>query len=426
MNPLSQCSAGLPALLVSISFAMADTVTVEDLVRQSTAGNPALGMAAAEVAAARGERTSAGAWRNPELTVELGAKQVRDSENILQGNGLALGIQLSQTFEWPGKGTLRKAIADRNVAAAELALEQFRRALECRVRTLAADLVATETKRQLSLDAASGGDQLIKALRSRPQAGAQQLIEMRLIEGTVMDLQKTALTLEEQAAAIRSEINQLRGAPSFAALQVRRPPEPTSPPQDLKSLLATIGNNPPQVRLRALEMENAAARLRQARLSAFPDVALGPFFSREQAGDDETTLGGIVSLALPVWDRGSGAVAEARAKQAWSAAALALSQREAETEIARLHREWTTASRLLQVLSAGRIEEFRQAADLASRQFTTGALPIQLYLEMQRQFLVVAGEREDALAKVARNRASLAQFESPAPATSKSKKTKTP
>jgi cobalt-zinc-cadmium efflux system outer membrane protein len=410
------CFTGLPVLaafIVTASAPFAESVTVDALVRRAMTGNPALQMAEAEVAAARGERVSAGSWRNPEISAEIGAKEARDSEDILQGTGITFGVQLSQTFEWPGKGTLRKAIADRNVSLAELALDQFRKALEARIRGLAAELAAINEKSRLSGDAAREGEHLIRALARRPRAGIQQLIEVRLIEAAMIDLRKATLDLETSAAALRTELNQLCGFPASSSLQIDRSPVNAAPPGDLKRLLFAGGGNHPQVRLRALEMENAGLRLRQARLSGAPDVAIGPFLNREEAGDVETTIGAVISMPLPLWDRGRGEIDQARARSALSAAALALAQREAEAEITRLHREWDSASRLLAELSAERVNEFHEAAGLASRQFRSGAISVQLYLDMQRESLAVAATREDALAAALRSAAALEALTAP-------------
>ena len=417
MNISSLVTLIVAACLLSASHALGGSVTVDELVRQVTAGNPALQMAEAEVALARGERVSAGAWRNPELSAAVGAKEARDSENILQGNGVALNVQLTQTFEWPGKGTLRKAIADCNVAIAELALEQFRRALEARVRSLAADLASLDEKRRLAGHLAAEGSKIVQALGDRPKAGVQQTIEIRLIEAAIFDLRKTALELETQVSARRTELNLLRGFPSSSPLQVNADSVRIGAPENLQSLLTSAGANNVQVRLRALELASAGDRLRQARLSAMPDIAIGPFINKENAGDVETTIGAAFSLPLPLWDQGRGEIAQAEARRDLNTAALVLAQREAETEIAKLHREWASAHQLLEDLTPERVQEFQEAAELASRQFRTGSISVQLYLDMQREYLAVASMRQDALATALRNAAAIKQLTAALPST---------
>ena len=120
---------------VLVAQETAATRTVEDLVRLAMANNAEMRAFEAEVAAPKAANTG-GIFQNPEISTEIGAREVRDSQNALQGNGTTFSIAMTQTFEFPGKGTLRKAIANKNVEIAELGLEQFRLALAGHVLSL--------------------------------------------------------------------------------------------------------------------------------------------------------------------------------------------------------------------------------------------------------------------------------------------------
>ena len=135
--------------------------TIEELVTQALANNAELRVFEAELAAAKGQRTQAAFFKNPEISTEIGARQVRDSENILQGDGTTFSIAVTQTFEFPGKGTLRKAIANKNIEIAELGLEQFRLALAGQVRLLAYEHLAAVS------DGRSGGVRLSPKQRTQ-------------------------------------------------------------------------------------------------------------------------------------------------------------------------------------------------------------------------------------------------------------------
>jgi cobalt-zinc-cadmium efflux system outer membrane protein len=128
----------------------------------------------------------------------------------------------------------------------------------------------------------------------------------------------------------------------------------------------------------------------------------------------ETIVGVAVALPLPVWNQGRGEILRARSREEQAAAALTLAQREAEAEITRLYREWERAGAILQEISPERVAGFREAADLASRQFRTGAIPVQLYLDMQRETLSVLSARSEALATQRRAAALLEQLTQPA------------
>ena len=111
-------------------------MALDALVRQALEKNPELNFYAAEIAAAKGERRTAGEWANTELSTEEGAKITRDYHGKTLGDGVLWTLGATQAFEYPGRVTLRKAIANHQIAVAELGLEGFRIALASRVRAL--------------------------------------------------------------------------------------------------------------------------------------------------------------------------------------------------------------------------------------------------------------------------------------------------
>ena len=106
-----------------------DPTSLDALVTEALARNPELNVYSAEIAAAKGGRRTAGEWQNPEASTEGGAKIVRDYHGNTLGDGIMWTLGATQTFEYPGRVTLRKAIANHQVALAELGLEGFRTAL---------------------------------------------------------------------------------------------------------------------------------------------------------------------------------------------------------------------------------------------------------------------------------------------------------
>src|SRR5207245_2927339 len=117
--------------------ASTNEVSVESLVREALARNPELNFYKAEIAAAKGERRTAGTFANPELSSQVGAKHARNAQSGLTGEGLAWSVSVLQTFEYPGRLALRKAIANRQIELAELGYAQFRAALVAKTRSAA-------------------------------------------------------------------------------------------------------------------------------------------------------------------------------------------------------------------------------------------------------------------------------------------------
>ena len=117
MNLKSKITAVATAfftLFIPASFA-AEPVPLDALVAETVARNPELKFYEAEIAAAKGGRVTAGEWANPELSGELGNKRVRDLGGNKIGDGPVWSVSLAQTFEFPGRVSLRKAIAGRQI-----------------------------------------------------------------------------------------------------------------------------------------------------------------------------------------------------------------------------------------------------------------------------------------------------------------------
>src|SRR5438874_3587433 len=109
------CASALAAgLLLALGgpLSAAEPVALDALVAETVARNPELKFYEAEIAAARGGRTTAGEWANPQLSSDLGHKSVRDLDGHHIGDGPIWAVSISQTFEFPGRLSLRKALAN--------------------------------------------------------------------------------------------------------------------------------------------------------------------------------------------------------------------------------------------------------------------------------------------------------------------------
>jgi cobalt-zinc-cadmium efflux system outer membrane protein len=153
-------------------------VTIESLVTQALAENPELKFYEAEIAAAQGEKRTAGAWQNPEISGELGAK--RTIGDGLDAAGVVWAASIQQTFEWPGRVSLRKAIANRQIKLAEQGLEQFRSSLASAVRKRAYELLAAQQQKAAAAEVAARGEELVATLVQREPAGVAPLLEPAL------------------------------------------------------------------------------------------------------------------------------------------------------------------------------------------------------------------------------------------------------
>jgi len=114
-SPAPLLAIALPLVLLvsaSLSRAAEPTVKLDALVTEVTSRHPELAFYEAEIAAAKAGARTAATRADPELSLSAGHKRVRDAAGALVGEGTAWSVSLTQTFEWPGRLALRKALPD--------------------------------------------------------------------------------------------------------------------------------------------------------------------------------------------------------------------------------------------------------------------------------------------------------------------------
>lgn len=317
--------------------------SVGALVAQIMAQNPERQFYEAEIDAAKAGVRVARAWNDPEISLDAGHKRVRGDYGALAGEGTAWSVSVTQTFEWPGRISLRKAIANRDVELARLGLDRFDQALSARARELAFGLHAANAKAAAIREVADRFAALRETFLARDSAGLTPLLETRVIEAAELALQRRAT---ESGLAVQSaliELNQLRGAAPEAAFRVAAPALEFRPVSaGLGALLAAARENNFDYRMRRVELEQQGYAVRLAKNERYPSVSLSPYYSDAKAGDRETIVGVGVSLPLPLSSGKRGAVQLAEARQRQAETAVLTAQRELEREVVTAARAFET------------------------------------------------------------------------------------
>ena len=84
----------------------------------------------------------------------------------LATEGVAWAVSVQQTFEWPGRIPLRKAIANQQIQLAELGFAQFKAALAARARSATFGLFAAQQKAAAAQEVADRFQRLLDQRRS--------------------------------------------------------------------------------------------------------------------------------------------------------------------------------------------------------------------------------------------------------------------
>jgi cobalt-zinc-cadmium efflux system outer membrane protein len=369
-------------------------MTPAALVRHALANNPELKFYAAEIAATKGTLKTAGTIRNPELNTEAGYKKTRDNFGGPSGEGAAWSVSVNQTFEYPGRVALRKAIAKGDIHLAELHLQQFRLTLAARVRTLAYSISIAQERSMTAREVADRFQALSDVLVQRPVAGVTPLLETRIIDANTLNFRRQEREAELAAKTAAAELNQLCGRPATAALQVNAG-ELNLLQTSLQTLLDAARANAFDIRIRQAELAQQGFKVALARNERFPAIAVGPYYSQENATDKEQRAGIGISLPLPLWHRNTGNIETSKAREEQAQASLFATQREVERRVTQSAATFEAKREQIAKWQADTVAKFRQAAELADRHYRLGAVALPVYVETQRQYFEIVGALQE-------------------------------
>jgi cobalt-zinc-cadmium efflux system outer membrane protein len=361
--------------------------SLDALDAEALARNPEVNVYQAEIAAAKGERRTAGEWQNPELTTDVGAKVVRDFNGHSTSSGPLWTLSASQMFEYPGRIALHKAIANHQIALAELGLEGFRAALAARVRSVAYRAALSRTKADAASEIFQRLDDLVSVLSQRPAAGVAPQLDVRIIEASATTLKRRAVEAQREIQSAVYELNQLRGARIDAPLGLPKLDLKLPEIPKVSTLLVSARARNYDIRTHVLALEQQGFKVKLALNERWPAVRVGPFAHNERADTNEYLVGIGVTLPLPLWNKNAGKIETAKARAAQAEAALRTTVREIERKVADAEFVYRSRREEAQKLEMSILPQMREAAELADRNYRAGALPITTYTEVQKQYL---------------------------------------
>ena len=360
--------------------------SIEALVTEVLSQNPELRYYDAELTAARAQLKTAAQLPPPEVNASLGRKRTTDLTGTLAGEGTAWSAGVSQTFEWPGRLGLRKAIANRDLVLAGLGRARFTNALAGRARSLAFGVAAAAEQRRVAGEVADRFHALREVLIQRDPAGVAPALEIRILEATELSLRRKAAKAEQEWSTRRTELNLLSGHPSDAALTLpwADPALGTSP--RLESVLAAAQTNNFDLRLRVVELEQQGFRVDLARNERWPAFTIGTHYSEERSDARDQLVGISVNFPLPLWRNTAARTEAAQARRIQAESVLAAARRDLERRLTMAVNSYAALTTELQRWRPDTVEQFRAAAELADRHYRLGAVPATTYVELQKQY----------------------------------------
>jgi cobalt-zinc-cadmium efflux system outer membrane protein len=315
----------------------ADSTGIDALVSRAVAIHPAIRAAAARVQAARARIRPAGAWPDPMLMAGIQNLPISRAEQPAAAHGttpVATGpdpmtmkmLGIGQTIPYPGKLSLQRRVAEREVMVADAAAGAIAHRVVRDVKDAYYELAFLD--RALEIVERNQGVlvNLIRATEARygvGTAGQQDVLKARV---EASRLAETAVSLAEQRRAVLARLNALLDRPSetpmsravvpatvvraavgdsarevrfvSAALGARVADSPLPP---LAELQKRAVHGSPDLREHGAMIDAQAARVELARKDYLPDFDVSLQYGQRTGYPDMVTA--TVSVPLPIQRR---------------------------------------------------------------------------------------------------------------------------
>ena len=336
-----------------------------------------LGVARADTAVAGAQLLAARALPNPTLSASY-------SKSFPQYH-----VNADFPLDLPPLRSLRVRSAQVALDAARLRYQFARATIALDADTTYTHAVAARERLVLSRRNALDADSLLHMVERRRDAGDASDMDVELARVNAGQQENIAagdsLTLMSSLLDLQAVLGMTDGQLTISATDsLAAPPAAAMPGQTLSETAAAM----------SLESATLAARLQHRSIFSTPSISLG--FENHDPGQPGILPTFGLGLALPLFDRNRGAIAQAEAERVRAAAELTLAQVEARNQVAHALRERENAlSRAARdqrlVVSANRV------AAMSLTAYREGAASLPNVLEAQRNARDVLAQYIDDL-----------------------------
>ena len=345
------------------------SVTLDEAMSLFAANNLELRIARQRAVQAEGIARQAGAFPNPTISV---------SHEPLRGDGSRYSesyFNLSQRVELPARREARSEAAERrrDVARALVRADSLRLAFEAKrvfLEAVLADEILAVTER-----VAGVFDEASESARQRYDAGDLSLYELRrmAVEQSHYQTLRTTASLDQgRTQRALALVVDPRGDRHRLAAE---PPSPAEPPAITDADIDALGVSlRPELAAARAELEAASAAARLARAERFPDLTATGGYKRQS--DDLRGAFLALSIPLPLFDRGGGAVTAADADLVTEEERLALTRRQLENDLRRTADAYRGFAARTGLVGPGTVPEAADLLDIALVSYEAGEMDL--------------------------------------------------
>lgn len=401
------CGVSLLALGSPTGRTAAEVLTVDDAVRLAVQQHPALQAQQAIIGAAEAELQQARTFPyNPRLEVEgiIGHERQETRQTTR-----TVTVKLSQEVPLGGKWRQRTQVASAGRDRAHWDVQNAQRELRKEVKESFYRLVLLDEKRLLLEQSVDLTQQLVRLAEERYRVGESPQLDVHLARVEVQQVQRQRLDVLSQQTQARASLNRLLARPPDTPVTVRGTLDAPLPPADETLLRLQALQQRPDLRSRQATVAAAQAEVGLAQAERVPNIELGVVFEREVTGPGvKQTFGGSLALALPLWNRNSGAIAAAQARTRVAALERTALEQTIATEVAVTMAELQRLQASMQLLQESILPQSQANVGFLQHAFSAGQIGMVPLLTEQRAFVAL---RHEALETRLAYRAALVALE---------------
>jgi cobalt-zinc-cadmium efflux system outer membrane protein len=392
--------SGAPA--TSLFVDPAHGVSLEQAVARALAEEPAIRAARTSIDAARAMRLQAGLRKNPSLSMEL------------RGEPAGTDNQTSFGVEWPldlFRRDGRVAVADRDIAVAELQVADRERLLAADVRAKFGDVLVAVRDLALLEELVSADRRQFELLRARVAEGASPTLERDLVDVELRRLEADRLLQLGRAEGAMLDLKRILGAAPGEPLRLRDSLEELV---IRESTLTTASSDDAAERRTDVREAEARVGLAEARVdraeregrfdvslfgaymrmdAGFPQFGLSPAGTPERVRGVFHYVAGGATVTLPILNSNQGEISAARAEREGAAAAHEAARLSALTETATARLLDQRSHQAVQLYGGGPRTLARQNLSVVAQSYELGRSTIfevigeqKRYLELERAY----------------------------------------
>ena len=383
------------------------SVTLDDLVREALARNPAVQAAGHQVAARRARVPQARALPDPKLSVGwMGNFQ---PFSVQTGDPSSYrGVSAMQELPFPGKLKLRGEIASSEVAAEEADAEGVRRNVAVEVKAAYYEYFFTQKALEITRQNRELLEKLEKIAEVRYQVGKGLQADVLRAQTQISLLDQRLTVLEAQQKTAQVRLNALLYRDPEAPLPPPAAVEPAKLEYSLEQLYQMARQNDPGLAREQRQIERSQYALALARKDAYPDLDVGYMYQQRPLMPDMHGFTFTVSIPVFYKSKQKQAIREAGEEQAAAERERDNRQTGLNFELKQQYLAAKASGELMRLYSQAVVPQSSLALESAMASYQVGNLD---FLSMLDNFITVLDYQVGYYRELANYQTALARME---------------